>query len=265
MPHSLFGGFLKGNRNWYLAPWVCTGWVLVLCVGSVGFAQPATSAPAVSGAGQSQGEGTTGDVTLLAPHVHQVAAYLTGVLETTVPSTSKPGPPIQIQMTTCSVQQIDRVDRVDQPNVDQPDAVLLYQEQAPIEKLNQPYRQRFLSVTASPYSKTVRSLAFKPANPQQWVNFCARDMRDRQIHARDLGTPVCSVFLKPSQNAEGEAVYYGNTPVDGCPASIRGAVRITNHILLYKTGMETWDRGFDSQGKQMWGARVEAYRYRKIK
>jgi CpeT/CpcT family (DUF1001) len=251
---------VQGNRNWDLDPWVCTGWAIALCVGSVGYAPRAISAPALSGAAQSQTGKTTEDGVLLTHHVHQVAAYLTGVLETSVPSTSKPGPPRRIQMTTCPVQQLAQVAQVAQAG-----AVLLYQEQAPIEQLNQPYRQRFLSIAASPYSQTVRSLAFKPANPQQWVNFCTRDIRDRQIHAHDLGTPICSVFLKPSQNAQGEAIYYGNTPVDGCPASIRGAVRITNHILLYKTGMETWDRGFDSQGKQVWGARAEAYRYRKIK
>jgi hypothetical protein len=242
---------------------------MALCVDSVGFAPRAASAPARSGTGQIQVGQTDVDVAQLVPHVHQVAAYLTGVLETTVPSTStsKPGPPIRIQMTTCTVQQLDRVDpRVDPLNpVNPADTVLLYQEQAPIEQLNQPYRQRFLSIAVSPYSKTVRSLAFKPANPQQWVNFCTRDIRDRQIHARELGTPICSVFLKPAQNAQGESIYYGNTPADGCPARVRGAIRITNHILLYKTGMETWDRGFDHQGKQVWGARIEAYRYRKIR
>ncbi len=255
MLRSLIGGSVQWKRHWNLDPWVCTGWLMALCVGSLGLAPRATSLPALSGAEQIQGGKTTENLNLLTPHVHQVAVYLTGVLETTVPS--KPGPPIRIQMTTCTIQKID--------HVDQPGTVLLYQEQAPVEQLNQPYRQRFLSLAVSPYSQTVRSLTFKPVNPQQWVNFCTRNIRDRQIHTRDLGTPICSVFLKPAQNAQGEAIYYGNTPVDGCPANVRGAIRITNHILLHKTGMETWDRGFDSQGKQVWGARVEAYRYRKIK
>jgi CpeT/CpcT family (DUF1001) len=189
----------------------------------------------------------------LAPHVQQVAAYLTGILETTVPAAAQPGSWVTIRMTTCAVHRLE-----------QPDAVWLYQEQASTDTLAQPYRQRFLNIVASPYSQTVKSLSFKPVNPKQWVNFCDRAAGDRRILARDLGTLVCSVFLKPQHDAAGAPLYQGNTPADGCPANVRGAVRIRNHIRLYRTGMETWDRGFDAQGQQVWGAKTEAYRYRKI-
>jgi hypothetical protein len=106
-------------------------------------------------------------------------------------------------------------------------------------------------------------LSYKAVQPKAWVNFCTVPS-DRQITPSTLSTPLCSVFLKPARNSTGQSIYWGNTPADGCPAKVRGAIRITNRILLHPTGMETWDRGFDAQGKQVWGAKAESYRYWKI-
>ncbi|NJK53170.1 MAG: hypothetical protein HC936_10800 [Leptolyngbyaceae cyanobacterium SU_3_3] len=36
-------------------------------------------------------------------------------------------------------------------------------------------------------------------------------------------------------------------------------------MTLYKSGMETWDRGYDARGKQVWGAKTESYQYRRRK
>ncbi len=189
----------------------------------------------------------------LAQQVQQVAAYLTGTMETSAPSSAHPGSRVTVRMSTCAIQRTDQLDQV-----------WLYQEQALSTELNQPYRQRFLQITASPYSQTVRSLSYKPIHPQAWVNFCDRSASDRRITPSALSTPLCSVFLKPARDSTGQNIYWGNTPADGCPANVRGATRITNHILLHSTGMETWDRGFDAQGKQVWGAKAESYHYRKI-
>jgi hypothetical protein len=57
-------------------------------------------------------------------------------------------------------------------------------------------------------------------------------------------------------------IYVGETQPGGCPANVRGAVKITNTIILNSAGMETWDRGFDANGKQVWGAQDESYQYR---
>ena len=52
-------------------------------------------------------------------------------------------------------------------------------------------------------------------------------------------------------------------PREGCQAEVRGAVRITNRIILHQEGMDTWDRGFDESGNQVWGAEDEAYQFRR--
>jgi hypothetical protein len=197
----------------------------------------------------------------LSQHVHQVATYLTGAMETTAPSSSQPGQRVTVRMTTCAVDVAvgagGRPSQEPRTRAAAPRSVWLYQEQALVDDLPHPYRQRFLEISASPYSQTVRSQSFRPAQPAQWVNHCSQPRRPLQ--PSDLGAAVCDVFLKPVGTA-----YIGNTPADGCPAAVRGATRITNHIQLRATTMETWDRGFDAQGKQVWGAKADAYQFRKI-
>jgi len=177
----------------------------------------------------------------------EVVQRLTGKMDTTQQAAVNPKV-AKVQMTTCLLQQ---------SNPSQ-NSFLLYQEQALLEDLSKPYRQRFLEISPQSLSKTVRSRAFKPTNPTAFVNFCDRRLAQRVLSPQDLGEAVCSVFLK----RVGED-YVGVTPATGCPANVRGAVRITNQITLRKNEMDTWDRGFDANGKQVWGAQGEAYQFRR--
>jgi hypothetical protein len=188
----------------------------------------------------------------LESQVEEVASRLEGVMDTSAQAIANPKAP-QVQMTTCRIRLTDRA-------AEPPVAIFLYQEQALTNSLSKPYRQRFLQISPSPYSQSVRSLSFKPVNSATWSGFCHKSSGERILHHADLGTPVCTVFLRRSAED-----YVGNTPVDGCPANFRGAVRITNHIVLHKTGMDTWDRGFDAAGKQVWGAQTDSYEFRKVK
>lgn len=186
----------------------------------------------------------------LAQQVEEVAARLEGVMDTSAQAAANSKAP-NVRMTTCRIRVVEA-----EPGA--AESVFLYQEQALSKNLAKPYRQRFLQIMPSRSTQSVRSLSFKPANPEALIHFCDRPADDRSLKAADLGQPVCSVFLRRS----GED-YLGRTPIDGCPANVRGAVRITNYIVLSKTGMDTWDRGFDNQGKQVWGAQAESYQYRR--
>ena len=183
--------------------------------------------------------------------VEEVATRLIGVMDTSAQAAANPKAP-SVRMTTCKVTVKNRTDSLDR-------TIFLYQEQALTSDLTQPYRQRFLQISPRPYSQSVQSLSFKPMQTETWIGFCNRPESDRTLDAKDLGQPVCSVFLRQV----GE-VFIGSTPADGCPANFRGAVRITNRVVLSTTSMETWDRGFDAQGKQVWGAQSSSYQYRRI-
>jgi hypothetical protein len=152
---------------------------------------------------------------------------------------------VNVRMTTCKIQ-----------STDDPNSVYLYQEQALVDKLNQPYRQRILNIIPLKEDK-VESRSYKLINEKQFIGFCSKPEGDRLLTKSDLDSAVCSVFLRPVVT-----IYVGETPSVGCPANVRGAVRITNRIILHNLGMDTYDRGFDAEGNQVWGAVNDSYQYR---
>ena len=193
----------------------------------------------------------------LEQQAEEVAALLSGKMDTSAQAIANPKAP-NVQMTTCRIELLTPADS---------ESIFLYQEQAMSTSLDKPYRQRFLEISPSSLSQSVRSRSFKPADPTRWSGLCdsrkdrftnRADNPKQIINLSDLGTPICNVFLK-----QVGTIYLGNTPIDGCPANVRGAVRITNHIELTPASMNTWDRGFDAQGKQVWGAKTESYQFRR--
>lgn len=191
----------------------------------------------------------------LAQQVTAVADYLTRPMETQLP-----GRTVRVRMTTCPIQI--------NPQTSPPGTVFLYQEQALTNQLNQPYRQRFMAIEADADQQRVVVRSFKPPFPRAWSGFCSRSQQAHRSAAQPplpaavLREEVCQVSLR--QDPERSDRYTGSTPSAGCPTTFRGAVRITNTITLDPSGMETWDRGFDATGQQLWGAKQQGYRFRPI-
>ena len=179
-------------------------------------------------------------------HRDAVVEHLEGTMTASVQPQDN-APTIQVQMTTCQVDVPQKTD-----------SVILYQEQGIVGKLDRPYRQRFLEIKSDRTNNLVYSYSYKPSNLENWSNFCNRFPEPRTVSKENLGELVCTVTLKPFLN-----VYLGTTPPEGCQAEVRGAVRITNRIILHQEGMDTWDRGFDESGEQVWGAENEAYQFRR--
>jgi hypothetical protein len=178
--------------------------------------------------------------------VEAVAAHLEGVMDTSAQAAANPDK-ANVRMTTCRIQLTEP----------KSNSVYLYQEQALAENLTAPYRQRFLEIAPSDRLKEVSSVSYKPYTPEMWRGFCDRPEEERVVEVRDLGESVCSVFLKPLVST-----YVGTTQPGGCPSNYRGATTITNKIILHDEGMDTWDRGFDDKGHQVWGAEESGYEYR---
>ena len=178
-------------------------------------------------------------------HVDEVVDYLIRPMDTTAQAQRDPRF-VGVKMTTCPIQVTGQTE---------PSAVYLYQEQALTENPGSPYRQRFLQIVLSPDGTRVESRTLKPSTPASWTGLCQQT--DPQVDAEALENLVCVVSLRPSTLG-----YVGSTPDEGCPVNLRGAVRLTNTVVLHRDGMDTWDRGFDSDGIQVWGARLEPYQYR---
>ncbi len=187
----------------------------------------------------------------IAQEVRDVVSHLVGVMDTSVQAAANPKAP-NVRMTTCKVT----VENADASLNTRP-SVFLYQEQALSQRLSEPYRQRFLRIAPSTDGQRVESRAFRPPTPERLIGLCDRPEAKRVVRQSDLGEQACSVFLKPS----GEN-YLGETQASGCPTNYRGAVRITNTIVLHRTGMDTQDRGFDAAGNLVWGAKEEPYQFR---
>jgi hypothetical protein len=186
----------------------------------------------------------------LQQQVKEVATLLEGEMDTVAQAQQNSQAP-SVRITTCQIQVTD--------GANPSGSIFLYQEQALTSNLSKPYRQRFLQITSSPSTQSVRSLSFRPTSTGAFAGLCNKPLPERSVKMSDLGSYVCSVFLKPVGDT-----YLGNTPINGCPANYRGASRITNRIELTPTGMNTWDRGFDANGNQVWGAKTESYQFRRV-
>ena len=196
----------------------------------------------------------TADISTSIPieqQVQEVVSHLDGAMDTSAQASANPKAP-NVRITSCKV-------KIEDATLNRPQQ-FLYQEQALSRKLTQPYRQRFLRIAPSADKRSVESAVFKPPTPAAWTGLCGKPKAERIVKISDIGESKCSVFLQ----RQGEN-YVGDTKAGGCPSDYKGAVRITNHIVLHQAGMDTLDRGFDATGKQVWGAKNDPYKFRWVK
>jgi hypothetical protein len=184
--------------------------------------------------------------------VEEVVSHLVGAMDTSGQANANPDAP-NVRITTCKIRVEDAT------SLNRSQAVFLYQEQALSQRLSQPYRQRFLRIAPSANSLGVESAVFKPPTPKAWIGLCGKPEAERVIQSSDIGVSNCSVFLQRSREN-----YIGETVAGGCPSDYKGAVRIKNRIVLHQAGMDTWDRGFNANGNQVWGAKDKPYQFRWI-
>lgn len=158
----------------------------------------------------------------------------------------------QIHMTTCFVT------KGDSPKVESPAGLYLYQEQARDDKLDQPYRQRFLHLKAIAPNQVV-SISYRPAHEAAWVGFCQKEEGDRFVQDIDLLPTHCTVTLQKKGRK-----FIGTTPEQGCASNYRGAAFVRNRVVLTRKGMKTYDQGFDANGNRVWGSDGSPYTFKKV-
>jgi len=130
------------------------------------------------------------------------------------------------------------------------DGPWLYIEQAVASALDKPYRQRVYHLVSE--DGGVRSEVYEL--PGEALDY-AGGWRDAgsfsAIGPDDLTERTgCAVHLRPTQAGRWE----GSTLDDHCLSDFRGATYATSQIVLKPDSIESWDRGFDAQGEQVWGA-----------
>lgn len=135
-----------------------------------------------------------------------------------------------------------------------------YVEQALFEMQDKPYRQRFYKVEQSgknEFKTTVYSINIADEAVGKWKEPKWFDQFDESILEEREG---CGVYLV--KTALGN--YQGSTKKGECQSSLRGASYATSKVIISEGQIYSWDRGFDAEDNQVWGAVKGGYIFKKV-
>lgn len=168
-------------------------------------------------------------------------SYLSGTFDSADQATRDPSY-FEIHLTICPVSVPSLGDRV------------LYVEQARADSLKAPYRQRLYVLESRSDVSVSRVFEFKA--PSKVIGLCADPSRLTLAPADVEEKSGCRVELSWDGSQ-----FSGGTVGKDCQSSLNGASYATSEVKLDASGLRSWDRGFDANGKQVWGATKGAYEF----
>jgi hypothetical protein len=192
------------------------------------------------GAGGTGGAGGGGGTSPIA--AEEAFRLLTGTFDSADQADMSPTY-FAIQLTTCPVDAPELGERV------------LYIEQAVLETVTQPYRQRFYVVSpgADPTTQAV-SAVYELQDPDAFIGAC--DGPKRTVTAAEaIARPGCDVLLTRASALS----FAGGTSGKACESTLQGASYATSEVTLDEVALESWDRGYDDMDTQVWGATQGPY------
>ncbi|GAB4342348.1 MAG: chromophore lyase CpcT/CpeT [Calditrichia bacterium] len=140
------------------------------------------------------------------------------------------------------------------------DAVWLYIEQAASWSLEKPYRQRIYRLTQLPDGR-FESKVYAFPNPLEYAGaYQNPEIFGRLSQDSLIEREGCAMILEH----KGEK-YTGSTIGKNCRSNLRGAAYATSFVSISDSLLSSWDRGFDADDRQVWGAVTGPYKFRKIK
>ncbi len=145
--------------------------------------------------------------------------------------------------------------------LDREDGAWLYIEQAAATTLDEPYRQRIYHVVQR-YDGSFVSEVYTFEEPLRLAGAWQEPSRLNALSPDSLTERAgCSIYLK----FEDDGAFTGSTRDKDCESSLRGAAYATSEVRITATELYSWDRGFDAQGEQVWGAQTGGYIFKKMK
>ncbi len=140
------------------------------------------------------------------------------------------------------------------------DGYWLYVEQATAAAQDKPYRQRVYHVHQLS-NDLFESQVFTLNQPEPFINGFKRADGLASLSLDSLTLrDGCSIILRKM----GDSSFVGSTIAHGCESSLRGASYATSVVEITAERLISWDQGFDSTGKQVWGATKGGYVFRKV-
>lgn len=139
------------------------------------------------------------------------------------------------------------------------DGIWIYVEQATAEDIRHPYRQRIYHLYEPERGQFVSEVYTLPdpdtaigswRNPDMLEEFGPEDLQLRT---------GCSVYLQRDNPRQ----FSGATRAQNCASDLNGASYATSEVLVMADGIDSWDRGFNAENEQVWGATEGAYQFRR--
>lgn len=138
----------------------------------------------------------------------------------------------------------------------------LYVEQALGSAQDKPYRQRVYQVVEISLG-IYESRVYEFENPLQYAGGWNDESKLSNLTFDKLILrDGCSITLKYEHELVGDINinrFVGSTGATSCPSSLRGASYATSEVVITEDQLLSWDRGWDVNGKQVWGAETGGY------
>jgi hypothetical protein len=136
------------------------------------------------------------------------------------------------------------------------DGPWLYIEQALSTQVALPYRQRVYKLSARADGRVASEIFTLPEPALQYAGAWRSGQPLAQLKPEAL-TPRtgCAVILREAL----PGVWAGSTVDRECPSELYGATYATSIVKVTGGTLESWDRGYDANGEQVWGAEKGGY------
>jgi hypothetical protein len=142
------------------------------------------------------------------------------------------------------------------------DGPWLYVEQAAAARLDKPYRQRVYRLRALEDGRLESQVFLLPGDALQYAGAWQRPELLAAVTPEQLvPREGCSILLTAEQQP---LLFRGSTQGTSCPSDLRGATYATSEVTLQEGALLTLDRGYDAQGKQVWGSEHGPYRFERV-
>lgn len=141
------------------------------------------------------------------------------------------------------------------------DGYWLYVEQAMAAQQDRPYRQRVYHLYLED-AETIVSKVYELQEPQAFVN-AWKDASKLAGISKDqlIDRQGCSIYLHKDK----KGIFSGATQAKACLSTLRGAAYATSEVTISKDRLLSWDRGWNSDDVQVWGAVKGGYIFLKEK
>lgn len=136
------------------------------------------------------------------------------------------------------------------------DGPWLYVEQAAATSPERPYRQRVYHLVARPGGEVASEIYTLPGNPLSYAGGWTNPGRFDALSPDDLELREgCTMVLKRRE----DGAFAGGTTGTDCESRLHGATYATSEAVVTRDKLVSWDRGYDTDGQQVWGATEGGY------